>query len=46
VNGGSRDARFYSPDGEPGEDYVPGIGWDGMHVEYLRVYRLTRPSQE
>jgi hypothetical protein len=47
---GARVGRLTLPDNfdpwEIGEDYVLGIGWDEMHVEYLRVYRLTRPSQE
>jgi hypothetical protein len=47
---GARVGRLTLPDNftpwEIGEDYVLGIGWDEMQVEYLRVYGLTQPSEE
>jgi hypothetical protein len=27
---------------EIGEDYLLGVGWDDLNVEYLRIYRLVR----
>jgi len=30
---------------EIGEDYILGVGWDEMNVEYVRSYALTRGSQ-
>jgi hypothetical protein len=30
---------------EIGEDYVLGVGWDEMDVEYLRMYGLVRPRE-
>jgi len=30
---------------EIGADYVLGVGWDDMNVEYVRMYALTRGSQ-
>jgi len=29
---------------EIGEDYLLGVGWDEMDVEYVRMYGLSRPS--
>jgi len=28
---------------EIGADYVLGIGWDELEVEYVRMYALERP---
>jgi len=30
---------------EIGADYLLGVGWDDMNVEYVRMYALTRGSQ-
>ncbi len=30
---------------EIGEDYILGVGWDELNVEYVRSYALTRGSQ-
>jgi hypothetical protein len=29
---------------EVGRDYVLGVGWDELNVEYVRLYSLTRGS--
>ena len=29
---------------EIGRDYLLGVGWDELNVEYVRMYTLTRPS--
>jgi hypothetical protein len=31
---------------EIGSDYVLGVGWDEMNVEYVRMYGLRRPGRE
>jgi hypothetical protein len=30
---------------EIGEDYILGVGWDEMDVEYVRMYGLVRPRE-
>ena len=46
---GVRTARIVLPDQfnpfEIGADYVLGVGWDEMNVEYLRIYALSRPEE-
>jgi hypothetical protein len=47
---GIRVGRITLPDRfdplEVGADYVLGLGWDEMNVEYLRLYSLRRPDSE
>ena len=30
---------------EIGPDYILGVGWDEMNVEYVRMYGLERPRR-
>jgi hypothetical protein len=45
---GIRSGRIVLPErfnpAEIGEDYILGVGWDELRVEYVRMYTLERPE--